>query len=155
MADLSSAVVDLVEGPSDNTRLLEAIAIEDVEHNPAYVKNHLGLNETWCNAFAAAVSERKGFPLPRILVNAQIEWMRAGNGGYAPCSPTEAELASATGGLGFRTFVDQPNGHIQVLRGDGRCAQAGRVNFSDGPASRGFTAAQLAQCEYFAVKRST
>jgi hypothetical protein len=155
VADLNSAVLELVDGPADNTELVAAIDAEQVESNPLYVKNHLGLNETWCNLFAANVSKRKKKPIPPVVVNAQLEWLRAGNGNYRRCSQTEAELASATGGLGVRVRPDQPHGHIQILRGDGRCAQAGSVNFSDGPASRGFSAAQLAECEYYAVQRSS
>ncbi len=95
----------------------------------------------------ARVTARLGAPLPfgpyGTLVNDQIKYMDAGNGGWYPiASRDQAQLNALAGKLALPTYYNLAgHGHIAiVLPFDGamQIAQAGAKNFNRGALAAGF-----------------
>lgn len=135
-------------------RLIQAIIDLQVTTNPEFVKNHLGLRETWCNKFAQMWLALLGITVPAgMLINNMIDWFMskpAFDDGWRQCSPSEALLKVASGAAvvvvwknpGKDEFGKPLHGHIAVCRevvnGAIVIAQAGGENFESGSIARGF-----------------
>lgn len=120
--------------------ILELLGVEVSER---YRKRDItgdGVDETFCNVFARDVLRCLGVRVPRRRAN---EWALALVTGEPLWFEVGPELARACANAGIPTIgiwrnpdVQRP-GHVIVIRPtehlELRCAQAGRVNFSDGP----------------------
>ena len=130
--------------------LIAAIASLAVETNPAYQPGHLVAGSTWCNRFVSDVTSLLGCPVPFLVANQQLEYLKgidgAADGWFELEGPVRHLVAIDKAERGIPVIAVWGNsvghGHIAILRpallGKMFIAQAGATNFSSGPIGKGF-----------------
>lgn len=129
------------------SELLAVIENTRLETNKRYMAAD---NLTFCNLAVHDITSALGCPVPFILANAQVDWLRGTDGQAAGWNSATADEAWAAAQLGCPALAMWKNGtgghgHAAVLTitpadGDHRIyiAQAGKENFSCRPIERGF-----------------
>lgn len=133
--------------PRSPAALLAVIESLRLETNPRYMA-HEGL--TFCNLAVHDATAALECPVPYVLANAQVDWLRGNEGKQAGWTSATADEAWATAQLGCPALAMWKNptaghGHaalITVTPADGGShiyiAQAGKENFTCRPIERGF-----------------
>ena len=131
--------------------VLDAVATIDPENAPDLQPGAPPAppDGSWCNKFVDRLMGLLSVPFAPwgeygTLVNDQIAWVDAGNGGWYPIlNAGAAQVAALAGKVVIATFYNlNGHGHIAVvLPIDGvplQIAQAGATNFNQGTLRRGF-----------------
>lgn len=134
--------------PRSAVALYDLIASFKVETAEKYRKRDVtgdGLPETFCNVFVHDVTAALSCPVPLLLANAQIAWLKeiGPAKGWRSIDAHQAEVL-ANEGYPVAAGWSNPRGHGHVAiccpsnEPGLHVAQAGSVNFTCRPISRGF-----------------
>lgn len=125
--------------------VLESFKVETAEKYRKRDVTGDGLPETWCNVFLSDATAALSCPVPLFLANAQVAWLREMGAahGWRMVDAHQAEVLISEG-YPVVAGWSNPRGHGHVAVGSPseekglHVAQAGSVNFTCRPISRGF-----------------
>lgn len=131
--------------------IFNAVASVDPANNPTLQRGYLG-QPNWCNRFVHLVCDELGVPLVwgeyGTRANDQVDWLRAGNGGWFPVSKADAQSLALQGYVVLAAYQNSnpdESGHMALvlpLAGTMMIAQAGARNFNQGSLAAGFGSIQ-------------
>lgn len=137
----------LPRSPAALKLVLESFHVETAEKYRKRDVTGDGLAETWCNRFLSDVTDALSCPVPFLLANAQVAWLRE-IGPVKGWKMVDAHQAEILVNEGYPLVAgwSNPRGHGHVGVGSPtpsgvsglHLAQAGSTNFTCRPVSRGF-----------------